>query len=153
MFTNEILLHNCQVAEITCILRSGGVFVGTTFLRYTSSTPWILRPLRQVILVQCILSLINHRYKSYLGGVFWDVFDLLDELLLLFDHLIKSCNSEIYWIYREDQVVYHLINVKNSWTKPFIYVIEILLFLLNFIHMLGMLIPNLFMIFHYNRKF
>ncbi|XP_015893741.3 uncharacterized methyltransferase At2g41040, chloroplastic-like isoform X1 [Ziziphus jujuba] len=38
------------VAEITRILRSGGVFVGTTFLRYTRSTPGIIRPLRQRIL-------------------------------------------------------------------------------------------------------
>lgn len=37
-----------KIAEITRVLRSGGVFVGTTFLRYTSSTPWIVRPLRQV---------------------------------------------------------------------------------------------------------
>ncbi|KAL2929857.1 putative methyltransferase At2g41040 chloroplastic [Bienertia sinuspersici] len=35
------------VAEITRILRSGGVFVGTTFLRYSSSTPAILRPFRE----------------------------------------------------------------------------------------------------------
>ncbi|KAJ1436981.1 S-adenosyl-L-methionine-dependent methyltransferase [Sesbania bispinosa] len=35
------------VAEITRILRSGGIFVGTTFLRYTSSTPWFVRPLRE----------------------------------------------------------------------------------------------------------
>ncbi|PQM34823.1 putative methyltransferase [Prunus yedoensis var. nudiflora] len=35
------------IAEISRILRSGGIFVGTTFLRYTSSTPWILRPLRE----------------------------------------------------------------------------------------------------------
>ncbi|WJX29383.1 hypothetical protein P8452_18033 [Trifolium repens] len=35
------------VAEITRVLRSGGVFVGTTFLRYTSSTPWIVRPFRE----------------------------------------------------------------------------------------------------------
>lgn len=35
------------VAEITRILRSGGVFVGTTFLRFTSSTPLILRSLRE----------------------------------------------------------------------------------------------------------
>ncbi|XP_048318273.2 uncharacterized methyltransferase At2g41040, chloroplastic-like isoform X2 [Ziziphus jujuba] len=35
------------VAEITRILRSGGVFVGTTFLRYTRSTPGIIRPPRQ----------------------------------------------------------------------------------------------------------
>lgn len=34
------------IAEITRILRSGGVFVGTTFLRYRSSTPPILRTLR-----------------------------------------------------------------------------------------------------------
>lgn len=31
------------IAEITRIMRSGGVFVGTTFLRYTSSTPWYIR--------------------------------------------------------------------------------------------------------------
>lgn len=35
------------IAEITRVLRSGGVFVGTTFLRYTSSTPAIIRPLRE----------------------------------------------------------------------------------------------------------
>nr|XP_023921158.1 uncharacterized methyltransferase At2g41040, chloroplastic-like [Quercus suber]POF25077.1 putative methyltransferase at2g41040, chloroplastic [Quercus suber] len=35
------------IAEITRILRSGGVFVGTTFLRYNSSTPWIIRSLRE----------------------------------------------------------------------------------------------------------
>ncbi|CAJ2661931.1 unnamed protein product [Trifolium pratense] len=35
------------VAEITRVLRSGGVFVGTTFLRYSSSTPWIIRPFRE----------------------------------------------------------------------------------------------------------
>ncbi|KAJ1382367.1 S-adenosyl-L-methionine-dependent methyltransferase [Sesbania bispinosa] len=35
------------VAEITRVLRSGGIFVGTTFLRYTSSTPWIVRPFRE----------------------------------------------------------------------------------------------------------
>ncbi|XVE63615.1 hypothetical protein DITRI_Ditri07aG0033800 [Diplodiscus trichospermus] len=38
------------IAEISRILRSGGIFVGSTFLRYTSSTPWILRPLRERIL-------------------------------------------------------------------------------------------------------
>ncbi|GAV73912.1 Methyltransf_11 domain-containing protein [Cephalotus follicularis] len=38
------------IAEISRVLRSGGVFVGTTFLRYTSSTPSILRPLRQRVL-------------------------------------------------------------------------------------------------------
>ncbi|XP_057538590.1 uncharacterized methyltransferase At2g41040, chloroplastic [Amaranthus tricolor] len=37
------------IAEITRVLRSGGVFVGTTFLRYTSSTPPLLRPLRERI--------------------------------------------------------------------------------------------------------
>ncbi|CAN1318423.1 Uncharacterized methyltransferase At2g41040, chloroplastic [Linum perenne] len=36
------------ISEICRVLRSGGVFVGTTFLRYTSSTPAIARPLRQV---------------------------------------------------------------------------------------------------------
>ncbi|GAA0162807.1 methyltransferase [Lithospermum erythrorhizon] len=38
------------IAEINRVLRSGGVFVGTTFLRYTASTPAILRPLRQQLL-------------------------------------------------------------------------------------------------------
>lgn len=38
------------VAEINRVLRSGGVFVGSTFLRFTASTPRILRPLRQQIL-------------------------------------------------------------------------------------------------------
>ncbi|KAK4431804.1 putative methyltransferase, chloroplastic [Sesamum alatum] len=37
------------VAEINRILRSGGVFVGSTFLRVTSSTPILLRPFRQRI--------------------------------------------------------------------------------------------------------
>ncbi|KAL7239580.1 hypothetical protein ACSBR2_005474 [Camellia fascicularis] len=37
------------VAEINRILRSGGVFVGTTFLRASPSTPEILRPFRQRI--------------------------------------------------------------------------------------------------------
>uniref|UniRef100_A0A7N1A7B9 Methyltransferase type 11 domain-containing protein n=1 Tax=Kalanchoe fedtschenkoi TaxID=63787 RepID=A0A7N1A7B9_KALFE len=35
------------IAEISRVLRSGGVFVGTTFLRYSPSTPSILRPLRE----------------------------------------------------------------------------------------------------------
>ncbi|XP_031096530.1 uncharacterized methyltransferase At2g41040, chloroplastic isoform X1 [Ipomoea triloba] len=35
------------IAEINRILRSGGVFVGTTFLRFRQSTPAILRPLRE----------------------------------------------------------------------------------------------------------
>ncbi|KAL6965583.1 hypothetical protein U1Q18_036638 [Sarracenia purpurea var. burkii] len=35
------------VAEINRILRSGGIFVGTTFLRVTSSTPEVLRPFIQ----------------------------------------------------------------------------------------------------------
>ncbi|KAI4377310.1 hypothetical protein MLD38_014961 [Melastoma candidum] len=38
------------IAEITRILRSGGVFVGTTFLRYSPSTPLVFRPLRSRIL-------------------------------------------------------------------------------------------------------
>ncbi|EOY31264.1 hypothetical protein QUC31_019860 [Theobroma cacao] len=38
------------VAEISRILRSGGVFVGSTFLRYSSTTPWIVRPFRERIL-------------------------------------------------------------------------------------------------------
>ncbi|CAI9782410.1 unnamed protein product [Fraxinus pennsylvanica] len=37
------------VAEINRILRSGGVFVGSTFLRVSSSTPALLRPFRQRI--------------------------------------------------------------------------------------------------------
>ncbi|KAG8639358.1 uncharacterized methyltransferase At2g41040, chloroplastic isoform X2 [Manihot esculenta] len=36
------------IAEICRILRSSGVFVGTTFLRYTAATPWIALPFRQV---------------------------------------------------------------------------------------------------------
>ncbi|KAH1065229.1 hypothetical protein J1N35_030216 [Gossypium stocksii] len=39
-----------QIAEISRILRSGGVFIGTTFLRYTSSTPWIIRPFRERVM-------------------------------------------------------------------------------------------------------
>ncbi|KAF2317149.1 hypothetical protein GH714_012191 [Hevea brasiliensis] len=35
------------IAEICRILRSGGVFVGTTFLRYSAVTSWIERPLRE----------------------------------------------------------------------------------------------------------
>ncbi|KAK4757582.1 hypothetical protein SAY87_018883 [Trapa incisa] len=35
------------IAEITRVLRSGGVFVGTTFLRYSPTTPWIIRPPRE----------------------------------------------------------------------------------------------------------
>ncbi|XP_050377792.1 uncharacterized methyltransferase At2g41040, chloroplastic-like [Argentina anserina] len=37
------------VAEITRILRSGGIFVGTTFLRSSPSTPWIFKPFRERI--------------------------------------------------------------------------------------------------------
>ncbi|XP_039031631.1 uncharacterized methyltransferase At2g41040, chloroplastic-like [Hibiscus syriacus] len=37
-------------AEISRILRSGGVFVGSTFLRYTSTTPWIIRPFRERVM-------------------------------------------------------------------------------------------------------
>lgn len=37
------------VAEINRILRSGGIFVGSTFLRVSSSTPAFLRPFRQRI--------------------------------------------------------------------------------------------------------
>ncbi|XP_017178828.3 uncharacterized methyltransferase At2g41040, chloroplastic-like isoform X1 [Malus sylvestris] len=40
------------IAEITRILRSGAVFVGTTFLRYTPSTSWIPRQLREVLIWQ-----------------------------------------------------------------------------------------------------
>ncbi|KAH1084172.1 hypothetical protein J1N35_023933 [Gossypium stocksii] len=39
-----------QIAEISRILRSVGVFVGSTFLRYTSSTPWIIRPFRERVM-------------------------------------------------------------------------------------------------------
>ncbi|XP_014617018.1 uncharacterized methyltransferase At2g41040, chloroplastic-like isoform X3 [Glycine soja] len=35
------------VAEITRTLKNGGVFVGSTFLRYSSKTPWFLRPFRE----------------------------------------------------------------------------------------------------------
>uniref|UniRef100_A0A6N2K0J0 Methyltransferase type 11 domain-containing protein n=1 Tax=Salix viminalis TaxID=40686 RepID=A0A6N2K0J0_SALVM len=35
------------VAEICRALRSGGVFVGTTFLQYSSTTSWIERPFRE----------------------------------------------------------------------------------------------------------
>lgn len=35
------------VSEITRVLRSGGLFVGTTFLRYTSSTSWVARLFRE----------------------------------------------------------------------------------------------------------
>ncbi|CAN8287033.1 unnamed protein product [Cochlearia groenlandica] len=38
------------IAEICRVLRSGGVFVGTTFLRYSSSTPWLIRPFQERIL-------------------------------------------------------------------------------------------------------
>ncbi|XP_022730142.1 uncharacterized methyltransferase At2g41040, chloroplastic isoform X2 [Durio zibethinus] len=38
------------IAEISRILRSGGVFVGSTFLRYSSSTSRIIRPFRERIL-------------------------------------------------------------------------------------------------------
>ncbi|KAL1220124.1 putative methyltransferase [Cardamine amara subsp. amara] len=38
------------IAEICRVLRSGGVFVGTTFLRYSPSTPWIIRPFQSRIL-------------------------------------------------------------------------------------------------------
>ncbi|XP_039164038.1 uncharacterized methyltransferase At2g41040, chloroplastic-like [Eucalyptus grandis] len=43
------------IAEITRVLRSGGVFVGTTFLRYTPSTPWIIQPFRQITAQNIIL--------------------------------------------------------------------------------------------------
>ncbi|KAM5548078.1 hypothetical protein ABKV19_002170 [Rosa sericea] len=38
------------VAEITRVLRSGGIFVGTTFLRSSPLTPWIFKPLTEKIL-------------------------------------------------------------------------------------------------------
>ncbi|MED6169694.1 hypothetical protein PIB30_023718 [Stylosanthes scabra] len=37
-----------SVAEISRILRSGGIFVGTTFLRYSCTTPMIVRSFREV---------------------------------------------------------------------------------------------------------
>lgn len=37
------------IADIARTLRSGGIFVGTTFLRYTSSTSPLIRPLRERI--------------------------------------------------------------------------------------------------------
>lgn len=46
-----IEFHNYQVAEISRVLRSGGVFVGTTFLSTPVNSPFssaALRPLRQV---------------------------------------------------------------------------------------------------------
>uniref|UniRef100_A0A7N0RG03 Methyltransferase type 11 domain-containing protein n=1 Tax=Kalanchoe fedtschenkoi TaxID=63787 RepID=A0A7N0RG03_KALFE len=39
------------IAEISRVLRSGGVFVGTTFLRYTPSTPPIERLIREMVLL------------------------------------------------------------------------------------------------------
>ncbi|KAG4189679.1 hypothetical protein ERO13_A08G237700v2 [Gossypium hirsutum] len=50
------------VAEISSILRSGGVFVGSTFLRYTSSTPRIIRPFRERVL-QITVTLRRKRSK------------------------------------------------------------------------------------------
>ena len=47
-----MLFDLLQVAEITRILRSGGIFVATTFLRSIfadSSIPAVLRPFLQVI--------------------------------------------------------------------------------------------------------
>ncbi|GMI83971.1 hypothetical protein like AT2G41040 [Hibiscus trionum] len=38
------------VAEISRIMRSGGIFVGSTFLRYTSSTHRIIQPFREGVL-------------------------------------------------------------------------------------------------------
>ncbi|XP_050214616.1 uncharacterized methyltransferase At2g41040, chloroplastic [Mercurialis annua] len=38
------------IAEICRVLRSGGVFVGTTFLRYSATTPWIERPFRTIVM-------------------------------------------------------------------------------------------------------
>ncbi|KAL4397814.1 hypothetical protein HN51_002348 [Arachis hypogaea] len=38
-----------SVAEISRILRSGGIFVGTTFLRYSSTTPLIVRLFRESV--------------------------------------------------------------------------------------------------------
>ncbi|KAJ8753269.1 hypothetical protein K2173_017890 [Erythroxylum novogranatense] len=38
------------VAEICRVLRSGGVFVGTTFLRTNLNSPWIIRPFLQRII-------------------------------------------------------------------------------------------------------
>jgi hypothetical protein len=46
-----LLMSNYQVAEISRVLRPGGVFVGTTFLSSPRNNPFsveALRPLRQV---------------------------------------------------------------------------------------------------------
>ncbi|CAI0629526.1 unnamed protein product [Linum tenue] len=45
--SNAVSYH-AIISEICRVLRSGGVFVGTTFLRYSSSMPAIARPLRQL---------------------------------------------------------------------------------------------------------
>ncbi|XP_065848688.1 uncharacterized methyltransferase At2g41040, chloroplastic-like isoform X2 [Euphorbia lathyris] len=38
------------IAEISRVLRSGGVFVGTTFLRYSESSPWVERVVRESLM-------------------------------------------------------------------------------------------------------
>ncbi|WCJ29936.1 S-adenosyl-L-methionine-dependent methyltransferases superfamily protein [Euphorbia peplus] len=38
------------IAEISRVLRSGGVFVGTTFLRYSENTPWVMRLIRENVM-------------------------------------------------------------------------------------------------------
>ncbi|KAB5551864.1 hypothetical protein DKX38_009175 [Salix brachista] len=43
----RICFVTSKVAEICRALRSGGVFVGTTFLQYSSTTSWIERPFRE----------------------------------------------------------------------------------------------------------
>ncbi|CAM8976341.1 unnamed protein product [Rhodiola kirilowii] len=51
------------IAEISRVLRSGGVFVGSTFLRYTPTTPPLLRPLRERAL-QSYNFLLEEEIKS-----------------------------------------------------------------------------------------
>ncbi|KAJ6741896.1 hypothetical protein OIU85_016025 [Salix viminalis] len=46
----RICFVTSKVAEICRALRSGGVFVGTTFLQYSSTTSWIERPFRERIM-------------------------------------------------------------------------------------------------------
>ncbi|KAG6771345.1 hypothetical protein POTOM_022696 [Populus tomentosa] len=58
------------VAEICRALRSGGVFVGTTFLQYSSTTSWIERPFREVILfIKCEAFLLLDFVESDLKAI------------------------------------------------------------------------------------
>ncbi|XP_065848627.1 uncharacterized methyltransferase At2g41040, chloroplastic-like [Euphorbia lathyris] len=38
------------IADISRVLRSGGVFVGTTFLRHSEGTPWVVRLIRESVM-------------------------------------------------------------------------------------------------------